>query len=142
MIRTRLGAAALALITAAALGCRKGEANDTASATATPAVISHDPAPAPATHSARRGGRTDRPAPSLDRKSAPPPAPAAAPAVERVAAPAGSDLALAVSETLSSKTNKPGDGFTATVVNDVRSADGAVVIPAGAEARGTITAVK
>lgn len=79
-------------------------------------------------------------------RSAPPatrPATPAAPAPPTlVTAAAGSRLDIAVSDTLSSRRNQAGDGFTATVVEDVKDAAGRVVIPAGSTVNGTITEVK
>lgn len=49
---------------------------------------------------------------------------------------------MAMTQTISSRSAKPGDVFTATVVADVRDAMGRVAIPAGSVVSGTITDVK
>jgi len=51
-------------------------------------------------------------------------------------------LSIATTATISSRTAKPGDAFTATVVGDVLDAAGRIAIPAGSLASGTITDVK
>lgn len=55
---------------------------------------------------------------------------------------AGRHFTMATTETISSKTSKPGDSFTATVVSDVTDDAGRVAIPAGSVVSGTITDVK
>lgn len=82
-----------------------------------------------------------RPAAPKPKPPATRPAPAPAAAATRTAA-AGSFLDLAVSDTLSSRTTKVGDAFTASVVADVKDANGRVVIPAGSTVHGSVTAVK
>lgn len=92
---------------------------------------------------------TAQPTPPPSRPAAPKPKPPAtrptpaapAPTATRTAA-AGSFLDLAVSDTLSSRTTKVGDAFTASVVTDVKDANGRVVIPAGSTVHGSVTAVK
>jgi hypothetical protein len=49
---------------------------------------------------------------------------------------------MATTETISSRTAKPGDPFTATVVADVQDDAGRVAIPSGSVVSGTITDVK
>jgi hypothetical protein len=74
--------------------------------------------------------------------------PAAKPAPSRPAPPAtrtadaGTFIDFAVSDTLSSRFTKAGDAFTASVVSDVKDAQGRVVIPAGSIAHGTVVDVK
>jgi len=51
-------------------------------------------------------------------------------------------FSIATSATISSRSAKPGDVFTATVVADVQDAAGRVAIPAGSLVSGTITDVK
>jgi hypothetical protein len=51
-------------------------------------------------------------------------------------------FSIATTATISSRTAKPGDAFTATVVSDVQDAAGRVAIPAGSLVSGTITDVK
>jgi hypothetical protein len=55
---------------------------------------------------------------------------------------AGRQFSMATSETISSRTAKPGDPYTATVLADVLDDAGRVVIPAGSLVSGTITDVK
>ena len=55
---------------------------------------------------------------------------------------AGSQFTMATTETISSRTAKPGDPFTATVVADVQDDAGRVAIPSGSVVSGTITDVK
>jgi hypothetical protein len=69
-----------------------------------------------------------------------PPAPPAAPAMARLGV--GAKMDVAATDTISSRTAKVGDGFTARVVEDVKNATGQVVIPAGSVIHGSITAVK
>jgi len=69
-----------------------------------------------------------------------PPAPPAAAAMMSLSA--GSKVDVAANDTISSRTAKVGQIFTAHVVEDVRNAQGQVVIPAGAMVNGSITAVK
>jgi len=54
----------------------------------------------------------------------------------------GTKVDIAATDTISSRTAKVGDAFTARVVEDVRNAAGHVVIPAGATVNGKITDVK
>jgi hypothetical protein len=84
---------------------------------ATPAPASRPPAPRPTT----------------------PPRPAAP---TSYSLSAGTSLGLAVSDTITSKTAKAGDAFTATVSSDVKDRSGHVVIPAGSTVQGTVTEVK
>jgi hypothetical protein len=93
-----------------------------------------------------------------DRQVTPPPAPprtqppAARPPAARPPAPpprpalrtlsAGARFDVAATDTISSRTSKIGDAFTARVVEDVKNAAGQVVIPAGSTVNGTITDVK
>jgi uncharacterized protein (UPF0333 family) len=55
---------------------------------------------------------------------------------------AGATFGVAATDTISSRTAKPGETFTARVVADVKNAAGQVVIPAGSVVNGTITDVK
>src|SRR5262245_31666350 len=52
--------------------------------------------------------------------------------------PGGTQLDLTINEELSSRKNKPGDSFTATVSSDVRDTSGAVVIEQGSTVHGNI----
>ena len=51
-------------------------------------------------------------------------------------------FSIATNATISSRSAKPGDAFTATVVADVQDAAGRVAIPAGSLVSGTITDVR
>lgn len=70
----------------------------------------------------------------------PPPAPPARPAAMSLGA--GSKIDVAANDTISSRTAKAGETFSAQVVQDVKNAQGQVVIPAGATVNGTIKEVK
>jgi len=54
----------------------------------------------------------------------------------------GTTMDIAATDTISSRTAKVGDAFTARVVDDVKNAAGRVVIPAGSVVHGTISDVK
>ncbi|HYU28215.1 MAG TPA: glycine zipper 2TM domain-containing protein [Gemmatimonadales bacterium] len=69
-----------------------------------------------------------------------PPRPPAPPPLARLGV--GTKMDIAASDTISSRTAKVGDAFTARVVEDVRNASGRVVIPAGSVVNGKITDVK
>ncbi|HEV8382281.1 MAG TPA: glycine zipper 2TM domain-containing protein [Gemmatimonadales bacterium] len=69
-----------------------------------------------------------------------PPAPPARPAMARLGV--GAKVDVAATDTISSRTAKVGDAFTASVVEDVKNAAGQVVIPAGSVVHGSVTAVK
>ncbi len=91
--------------------------------------------------------RHDVPAPErvpVETKKAPAtrPKPATPPAPTMYTAAAGTHLDMAVTDTISSRTSHAGDAFSAKVVDDVKDAQGHVVIPAGAVIGGTVTAVK
>jgi hypothetical protein len=55
---------------------------------------------------------------------------------------AGTLVDAAVTDEISSRHAKAGDAFTASVVEDVKNADGLVAIPAGSTVHGSITEVK
>lgn len=95
-------------------------------------VPSHEPNP-PATRPPAQRNQTSQPRTT-------PPAPPARPAMMSVGA--GAKIDMAANDTISSRTAKVGDTFTAHVVEDVRNAQGQVVIPAGATVHGSVTAVK
>src|SRR5437773_7658675 len=100
-------------------------------------VPRHDvPAPEPAPVETKKA-----PAP-VTRPPAARPKPATPPAPTIYTAAAGTHLDMAVTDTISSRTNHAGDAFSAKVVDDVKDARGHVVIPAGAVISGTVTAVK
>ena len=60
------------------------------------------------------------------------------PQVHMVGIPAGTELTLALDTELSSETSRPGDTFSATVVEPIVM-DGREVIPAGSTIQGTVT---
>ncbi len=64
-----------------------------------------------------------------------PPAPATAPLV----VPEGTEITLRLEGGLSTQTHQKGDSFVATVTDDVLAPDGMVLIPMGAQVRGTVT---
>jgi len=70
------------------------------------------------------------------------------PAAPKPAAPAplmlaaGSSVPLTAGDTITTRSAKAGDAFTATVSQDVKDANGRVVIPAGATVSGTIAAAE
>ena len=124
--------------------CAKGENAGNASADSTARNLTLAPA--------------DSSAAMRDMPATPPPAspqqvttPVTRPAVERPRPPAapatvtlaaGSHFDMAAADTITSRTAKIGDPFTARVVEDVRNAAGKVVIPAGSQVNGTISEVK
>jgi hypothetical protein len=71
-----------------------------------------------------------------------PPTPPKSAAPAALVLPAGTHADMAATDTITSRTAKAGDPFTARVVEDVKNAAGRVVIPAGAMVQGTITEVK
>jgi hypothetical protein len=122
--------------------CAKGENASNASADSTARNLTLAPAESSAA--------------MRDMPATPPPAPAATapvtrPAVQRprppaapttLTLPAGSHFDMAAADTITSRTAKAGDPFSARVVEDVRNAAGKIVIPAGSQVNGTITDVK
>lgn len=83
------------------------------------------------------------------QRAAPAPRPAASrPATPRPTAPAtytvaaGTRLHMGVTDTITSRTAKAGDTFTASVVEDITNAAGQVVVPAGSTVQGTVLEVK
>ncbi len=83
---------------------------------------------------------TRAPAQRTPTHRATPPAPPVAPALRRLSA--GATFDIAATDTISSRTAKPGEAFTARVVEDVKNAAGQLVVPAGAVVNGKITDVK
>jgi hypothetical protein len=79
-------------------------------------------------------------APATRPPAARPPAPPARPATRTLSS--GARFDIAANDTISSRTSKIGETFSAHVVEDVRNAAGQVVIPAGATINGKITEVK
>src|SRR2546425_3400781 len=83
---------------------------------------------------------TPRPSSRRPPHRPPPPPPPRRPA--RARPPVGTTMDMAATDTISSRTAKVGDAFTARVVEDVRDAAGHVVIPAGSVVNGKIADVK
>lgn len=126
-----------AVTVAAALGCAKGEqANQSADSAArnltlapTESTAEMKDIPAPA------------PAPAAPQKKAapkPPPKPPPPAAPTSYTLRAGTGISLSADDSISTRSAKAGDTFTATVSESVRDASGHVVIPAGSSVSGTI----
>jgi hypothetical protein len=114
-----------ALSVAAVLGCAKGEqANQSADSTARNLTL----APTESTAAMK-----DVPAaPAEPEKKKKPPAPTS------YTLRAGTEVSLSADDSISTRTAKVGDAFTATVSENVRDASGHVVIPAGSAVSGKI----
>jgi len=69
------------------------------------------------------------------------PAPAPAPAPQPIVVPQGTAIEVVLDQSLSSKTARAGQSFSATVVDPIE-VDGQVVIPKRAHARGTVVSAK
>lgn len=134
---------AAALAMAAVLGCARGDQANKPSADSTArnltiaqpesgAALRDVPVKAPATTTPTTTPTT----PTVKKTPPKPPAPVV------YTAASGAFLDMAVSDTISSRTAKVGQSFTASVVDDVKDAAGHVVIPAGSSVEGTIDAVK
>lgn len=133
------------LLSLALLGaCAKGDDASNASADSTARNLTLAPADSTA---AMRDIAANPPA----TPPATPPPPPSRPAVERPRPPAapttltlaaGTHFDMANADTITSRTAKAGDAFTARVVEDVRNTAGKVVIPAGSQVNGTISDVK
>lgn len=108
-----------------------------------PTIEEVPPTPAPTYRpQTRTPSRTPSPAP-VRRTTDRTPAPAArAPRTVTSSAPAGTTFAITLNETLSTRTNQVGDGFTATLQDPIMDSDGNVLIPAGATVRGRVTRVQ
>src|SRR5712692_10230405 len=135
MTRTRL--TTLTLLTSAALlgACAKGEraSNQPADSTARNLTL------APSDSS---GAMRDVPVPNKEPASRPPAKPPTRPAPPAtVTVASGTHLDIAVTDTITSRRNQPGDAFAARIVYDEPGARVAG-IPEGAELRGTIVDVK
>jgi hypothetical protein len=131
---------AASLATVGFLGCAKSDqTSQSADSTArnltlapTESTAAMKDVPAPATAPAKAAPEKKAPV-----KKPTPPKPAA-PASLMLAA--GATVPAAAADTISTRSAKAGDPFTATVSQDVRDANGRVVIPAGATVSGTIVA--
>jgi len=117
-----------ALSLVAALGCAKGEqANQSADSTARNLTL----APTESTAAMK-----DVPAPGAPE--AKPKAPPRPPAPTSYTLRAGTEMSLSANDSITTRSAKAGDAFTATVSETVRDASGHVVIPAGSTVSGTI----
>jgi hypothetical protein len=135
-----------ALLSLVLLGaCAKGENASNASADSTARNLTLAPAessaamrdmPATPPPAPPVTAPVSRPAVERPRPPAPPPAPTT------VTLPSGTRFDMAAGDTITSRTAKVGDPFTARVVDDVRNAAGKIVIPAGSQVNGTISDVK
>jgi hypothetical protein len=126
-----------ALSLAAVLGCAKGEqANQSADSTARNLTL----APTESTAAMRDVGvvtpTPPPPQPPPTRERALPPRPPAAPTSYTLRA--GTEVSLSANDSITTRSAKAGDAFTATVSESVRDASGHVVIPAGSTVSGTI----
>jgi len=126
---------AAAVATVAFCGCAKGEqANQSADSTARNLTL----APTESTAAMK-----DVPAPpekgpeKAPEKKKEPPKP---PAPTSFTLSAGTQVSASVNDSITTRSAKAGDTFTATVSQDVRNAAGHVVIPAGSNVSGTIVA--
>jgi hypothetical protein len=80
-----------------------------------------------------------KPQPKPKATPKPKPAPAPTPVVHALAS--GATLSATADREISSKTDKQGQTFTATVASDVKDASGTVVIPAGSKVTLTVTEI-
>jgi hypothetical protein len=140
----------LAFLGLGATACNKGQDQSQAAADSSARNLTLAPAEStarlndvPANPPAPPAARPTNPPstrPPVNRPRTNPPAPPVAPAMARLGA--GTKMDVAASDTISSRTAKVGDTFSARVVQDVKNASGQVVIPAGSVVNGSITAVK
>src|SRR3989442_820433 len=121
---------------ALALACAKGEQSKAAATDSTARNLTLAPSE---TSAARHDVPVREPTPAA-RPPVARPKPVTPPAPTMYTAPAGTHLDMAVSDTITSRTNHAGDAFTAKVVDDVKDARGHVGIPAGAVVAVTVTA--
>lgn len=138
MVRKRL-MPITAVAALAVLGCMQGEkTSQSADSTArnltlapTESTAALKDVPAPPTEKAKAAPEKKTP---VTKPVAPPPRPAP------LMLAAGARVPATANDTISTRSAKAGDSFTATVSQDVKDATGRVVIPAGATVSGTITA--
>ena len=138
------------LATVALAACARGEQAGNASADSTArdltlaspesTAVTGDVAP-PATEPPAATTPAAAPAPRA-ATPAPRPAPARPAAPTSYTLAAGTRLHLGVTDTITSRSAKAGDAFTATVVEDLTDASGRVTVPAGSTVQGTIVEVK
>ena len=123
--------------------CAKGENASNASADSTARNLTL--APAESSAAMRDMPATPPPTPPATAPVTRPverPRPPAPAAPTTVTLPAGTHFDMAAGDTITTRTAKVGDPFTARVVEDVRNPAGRVVIPAGSQVNGTVTEVR
>jgi len=120
----------------------QGVYEDTAQGMAANPTGTPNPAPTPRPTS-RRPNPTPNPAPVRHQtNNTPAPAPTArAPREVTSTAPAGGVFAVTMDQSISTRTNSAGDGFTATLQDPIMDTDGNVLVPAGATVHGHVTRV-
>jgi outer membrane protein with glycine zipper len=139
---TRITGAALASLVWLAAACaQEQQAGQSADSTARNLTL----APADSQAALRdQPAAAAQPAATIPRTAAPatrtPPPPPKPPATATAAS--GTHFEMAAGDTITSRTAKVGDPFTARVVADVKNAAGQVVVPAGSMVNGTISDVK
>lgn len=119
--------------------------DETASPDAPPVTTQPGTAPAPATPpSGATRPQTPPSAPPASGVQPPPPAPEVAPEPEVVpepvgaTLPAGTQLSATLENSLSTRTSRAGDTFTARIGEALRAADGTEVLPAGSRLEGRV----
>ncbi|MBX6363651.1 MAG: hypothetical protein IRZ00_07275 [Gemmatimonadetes bacterium] len=125
-------------------------------AVASPPVAAAEPEPGPVAAPAPRDEPRPEPRrempPPVRRRPTPParreppaepaPAPAApAPGPAVAAVPVGTTFSVTLNQTLSTRTNQPGDAFSGTLSAPILADDGRVLVPAGAAVHGRVTEV-
>lgn len=136
---------AFGLVGLATTACSEAESRE--SPETQPVAAVEEPAAADAATSANA---ELPPAPAETRRpAAPPPAtepaprePAPAPAEPEATpvrfAPAGTEMTFRLDKSLSTRSSETGDRFHATLIEDVLSADGQILVPLGSVARGVV----
>jgi hypothetical protein len=111
--------------------------------TAEPEPAAQTPAPRPQRQTPPRTTPTPKPQPTPPVVQ-PTPDPTPEPRTRTVTSsvPIGTTMSVALNQTLSTETNQAGDAFTATLQQPILSADGDVLVPAGATVRGRVTQVQ
>jgi hypothetical protein len=129
-----------ALTAVAFLACGKpGETSQSADSTARNLTLAPTESTVALKDVPALGAVPAKPTPAKKAPAAPKPA---APVPAQLMLAAGTRVPLAAGDTITTRSAKAGDAFTATVSQDVRDAAGQVVIPAGATVSGTITAAE
>lgn len=98
-----------------------------------PAPVAQPPEPEPQT------APRSEPEPEPTQVAQPEPEPE--PRVVTLRVPTGTTFAVRLNETLSTASNQPGDGFSATLADPLVDGNGTVLVPSGATVRGRVTAV-